>query len=206
MRQLLYQNDLFMAARAVICRGSAWLGFLGLALLTPLAWAADGDALKAASPIAINLKQFKVIQTEQGEQKLIDAALVVPGDVIEYRATYVNRASVALPVVATLPVPESMEYIKESAKANGNLAHTVALKDSRYSAEPLLQKVTTAGGQIQTQPAPYAAYRFVRWDLGRLPAESSVDVSIRAKVSQDPERDGASARKAPAQVSSTASH
>ena len=143
--------------------------------------AADADVTtKTSAPIAISLKQFKVLKDEQGEFKFVDAALVLPGDVIEYRATYVNQSKTALPVIATVPVPESMEYLKDSAKAKNNLAHTVALKDSQFANEPLLQKVVTASGATLSQPVPYASYRFVRWDLGKLAPGSSIEVSVRA--------------------------
>ena len=189
-------------ASSAVLRGGFTLFCLVCAVLFSVTvHAADAEPGKA--PIAIQLKQFKVVKDEQGEQKLIDAALVVPGDVIEYRATYINRSSVALPVIATMPIPESMEYVKESAKAKNNLAHTVALKDSQFANEPLLQKVTTAAGATLSQPAPYAAYRFVRWDLGKLPAGNSIEVSVRAKVSQDLERDAKAAEKTSVQVSSS---
>jgi uncharacterized repeat protein (TIGR01451 family) len=151
--------------------------------------AADAEAVTAnakdQAPIVIHLKQFKVVKDEKGEQQFIDAALVLPGDVIEYRASYANRGKTALPVVATMPIPESMEYIKESAKAKDGLAHKVALKDSQFSNEPLLRKVVTASGATLSQPLPYASYRYVRWDLGRLSPGNSIEVSVRAKVSQN---------------------
>jgi uncharacterized repeat protein (TIGR01451 family) len=168
---------------------------------------AEGAAAAVASqvkaPIAINLQQFKVVKDDQGKTKLVDAALVLPGDVIEYRAVYSNRSGSALPVVATMPIPESMEYIKDSAKTNGKAAHTVAAKDAQYAQEPLQQKVTTASGATLSQPVPYASYRFVRWDLGRLPSGSSVEVSVRTKVSEDLEKDATAADKTPVQVSSS---
>jgi len=158
---------------------------------------------QAQAPVAINLKQFKVTKDEQGQTKYVEAALVVPGDVIEYRAIYSNRSGNVLPVVATMPIPESMEYVKESAKTNGKAVHTVAAKDAQYAYEPLQQKVTTASGATLSQPVPYASYRFVRWDLGRLSPGSSVEVSVRAKVSQDLEKDATAVDKTPVQVSSS---
>ena len=165
------------------------LGFacvFGVAGFAPQAWAADADeAARAQLPIVVNLKQYKVTFDAKGESKLGDASLVLPGDVIEYQATYTNRSANALAVTATLPVPEAVEYVKDSAKSKPNLAHTVALKDAQYAQEPLLKKVTSAGGVTLSQPVPYAAYRFVRWDLGKLQPSTSVEVSIRAKVAQN---------------------
>lgn len=170
------------------------------------AFAADATTeskAQAKAPVSINLTQFKVVKDEQGQSKLVDAALVVPGDVVEYRAVYSNRSGSALPVIATMPIPESMEYIKASAKSNGKAVHTVAAKDAQYAQEPLLKKVTTASGATLSQPVPYASYRFVRWDLGRLPPGGSVEVSVRTKVSEDLVKDTTAADKTPVQVSSS---
>jgi uncharacterized repeat protein (TIGR01451 family) len=139
----------------------------------------------------------------KGEVQLLDAALVLPGDVIEYRASYANRGTTTLPVVATLPIPESLEYIKDSASAKNNIAHTVALKDSQFSNEPLLRKVATASGTTLSQPIPYASYRYVRWDLGRLAPGNSIEVSVRAMVAQNLEIDANAGDKAPVLVSSS---
>jgi len=93
--------------------------------LDHLAHAAEPTA-KGPSPIVITLKQFKVVKEANGETKLVDGTIVVPGDVLEYRAIYTNRGTVPLSVVASLPVPESVEYVKDSAKSKGNIPHTVA--------------------------------------------------------------------------------
>jgi len=159
------------------------------------AWGADADeARRNQQPIVVNLKQFKVTTGAKGETKLGDASLVLPGDVIEYQATYNNRSPTVLAVTATLPVPEAVEYIRDSAKSKPSLPHSVAQKDSQFAQEPLIKKVTTIGGAILSQPVPFADYRFVRWDLGRLLPNTSVEVSIRATVAQSLEGDGAAAK------------
>ncbi len=158
--------------------------------------AADAGATlsKSLSPIAVSLKQFKVVKDGRDDVKFVDASVVVPGDVIEYRAIYSNTGTGAVPVVATLPIPLSLEYLKDSASAK-NIAHTVALKDSQFSKEPLLQKVVTASGATLSQPVPYASYRYVRWDLGNLSPGKSVEVSVRAKVAQNLEVVGGAEEK-----------
>lgn len=163
-----------------------WL--LGASWLARASWAADGDEAASAknqAPIVVNLKQFKVILDAKGEPKLIDAMVVLPGDVIEYQATYTNRSVNTLAVVATLPVPESVEYIKDSAKSKPQFAHTVALKDSQFVQEPVLKKAVSSSGATLMQPVPYSEYRFVRWDLGRLAPGSTTEVRIRTKVAQN---------------------
>jgi uncharacterized repeat protein (TIGR01451 family) len=133
-----------------------------------------------------------VVQDAKGDTKLINAGVVVPGDVLEYQATYLNRGTVPLSVTATLPVPEAVEYIKDSAKSKPALSHTVALKDNQFAQEPLIKKVTAASGATLLQPIAYAEYRFVRWDLGKLAPGAAVEVSIRAQVSQNQESEAAS--------------
>ena len=191
-------SQLFRNLASLLC-------LLSIGLLSFGAAAADADAAssKSVAPIAINLKQFKVVKDEKGDVQLLDAALVLPGDVIEYRASYFNRGTTTLPVVATLPIPESLEYIKDSASAKNNIAHTVALKDSQFSIEPLLRKVVTPGGATLSQAVPYASYRYVRWDLGRLAPGNSIEVSVRAKVAQNLEVDASAGDKASVLVSSS---
>jgi uncharacterized repeat protein (TIGR01451 family) len=172
------------------------LGFFALNVAAADVASAESST-KVKAPITVILKQFKVLNDEHGNAKLVDVKAVLPGDVLEYRAVYSNRGSAALPVVATLPIPESLEYVKESASASTDLVHTVALKDSQYSKEPLMQKVVTASGATLSQPLPYASYRYVRWDLGNLSPGKSVEVSVRAKVAQNPVVDASAEDKAP---------
>lgn len=151
---------------------------------------ATAQSPAAEAPVVINLKQFKVLKGANGEPKFTDASLVLPGDVIEYRAVYTNRGAVPLSVIATLPVPESAEYVKDSAKSKSNLAHSVALKDLQFASEPLMKKTITSSGATLLQAVPYADYRFVRWDLSAIPAGSSVEVSIRAMISTQLDTEG----------------
>jgi uncharacterized repeat protein (TIGR01451 family) len=137
-----------------------------------------------------------VLKDDRGEAKFVDASIVIPGDVVEYRAVYSNRGSTALPVVATLPIPEGMEYQKDSASANNKVVHTVALDDSKFAKEPLVKKLVSASGTTLLQPLPYASYRYVRWDLGTLSPGKSVEVSVQAKVVQNLDADASNGDKA----------
>jgi uncharacterized repeat protein (TIGR01451 family) len=171
-----------------------------LTCLTPASVAAaDADSAKTQSPIVVNLKQFKVILDAKGDAKYTDASLVLPGDLLEYQATYTNRGTVPLTVTATLPVPEAVEYIKDSAKAKPTLAHSVALKDSVFAQEPLTRKVAANGASALMQQVPYAEYRFVRWDLGRLAPGATAEVSIRAQVGQNLNSEDSSSGKVSAE-------
>jgi hypothetical protein len=197
-KQSVQANFVQFGSSSGLARAKRCVSLIGLACLLTAsglvsqAWGADADETRRnQQPLVVNLKQFKVTIDAKGEPKLGDGSVVLPGDVIEYQATYTNRGSSALVVTATLPVPEALEYLRDSAKSKPNLPHTVAQKDTQFAVEPLVKKVTSVGGATLSQPIPYAAYRFVRWDLGKLMPNTSVDVSIRAKVAQIPEGDAA---------------
>jgi uncharacterized repeat protein (TIGR01451 family) len=175
------------------------LGLLLACLLNQTAFAADADAPSNAkaggapqSPVVVTLTQYKLGQDEKCAPHLQDAKVVMPGDVMEYRATYKNQGTTTLSVVATLPVPEGLEYIPDSAMAlsanKSRLLHTVALKESQFAAEPLMRKVVLPDGTNVTHAVPYAEYRFVRWNLEQLAPGASVEVSLRARVAQTTEQ------------------
>ncbi|MDB5843165.1 MAG: hypothetical protein JWP79_475 [Polaromonas sp.] len=135
-------------------------------------------AATAARPaVQVVLTQAKVVRGADGKEQLLDAASVKPGDILEYRATYKNTSDKAVQgVVATLPIPEGLEYLPASAKPGAKLVQAAA-KDAVYAAEPLSRVV--AGKSV---PVPYADYRSLRWSLGQLPAGGEAAVSARAKV------------------------
>jgi uncharacterized repeat protein (TIGR01451 family) len=176
--------------KLLVC--SACLLFASLLSQAALADAGVTATVPNPAPIEVRLQQFKVGKDEKGVPVLLEAKLVVPGDVLEYRATYSNHSKGPLSVVATLPVPEGLEYIKDSALAtsrgNDRIAHTVAQKDSQFASEPLQRKTLGPDGASLTRGVPYADYRFVRWNLDNLAAGASADVSIRGKVSENLDR------------------
>lgn len=140
--------------------------------------AAEPAQPAVAQPVSVRLTQFKVIKGATGAEQLIDAATVKPGDTLEYRATYTNTTDSAVTgLLATLPIPEGLEYQPASAKPGAGLAQAAA-QDGVFAPEPLMRQVNGVA-----VPVPYADYRALRWNLGRLPARGVSDVSVRAQVS-----------------------
>ncbi|MDP9877691.1 putative repeat protein (TIGR01451 family) [Variovorax boronicumulans] len=132
----------------------------------------------AAAAVVVELTQHKVTKNEKGEEQLLDAASVKPGDVIEYRATYTNKSAKAVTgLVGDLPIPQGLEYLPRSAKPGASLVKAAA-DDGVFGAEPLVRALP--GGK--TEPLPYSQYRALRWALGQLPAGGVTAVSARAKV------------------------
>ena len=159
--------------------GAVALVALGIgSAMAQLAPAAAGKAAAAIEPaVAVQLTQHKVFTGADGKESLVDGATVKPGEVLEYRATYINKSNTAVKgVVATLPIPEGLEYRPGSARPGANLVQA-ATKDGVFGAEPLSRKVN---GKVE--PVPYSDYRTLRWNLGSLPARGEAAVSARAAV------------------------
>lgn len=134
-------------------------------------------APSAAKPVVVDLVQRKVVKDEQGNEKLVDAANVLPGDVIEYRATYRNVGQTPVNgLVATLPIPEGLEYLAKSANPRGGVR--AAANDNVFAPEPLLRKAPSG----KSESVPYNEYRALRWDIGRLAAGNAVVVGARVRV------------------------
>ena len=154
--------------------------------------------------VAVVLTQSKVVKAKDGTEKLMDAAAVRPGDVIEYKATYTNNTGKPVTnLVASLPIPEGLEYLPKSAKPGATLVKA-ATKDGVFAAEPLTR--TVAG---KTEPVAYADYRSLRWTLGQLPVNGVTAVSARAKVQgvvpPAPKASSAAPQAPPVSVQSAAS-
>jgi len=131
----------------------------------------------ASKAVTVKLTQFKVLKAADGKESLVDAATVKPGDVVEYRAVYTNKADVAVKNLAgELPIPEGLEYLPKSATPGAFLVQA-ATRNGVFGAEPLVRQV--AG---KTEPVPYSEYRMLRWNLGQLPPGGEAVVSARARV------------------------
>lgn len=149
-------------------------------LVAPPSYAADAVTSEGASEGAVRVKltQARVV-VEAGKEELVGAEVLKPGDVIEYRAVYTNTSKETVrDLMATLPVPEGLEYVAKSARAtDGVPAVHAATRDGKYGPEPLM---VTEGAK--TVPVPLAQYRMLRWQVGAMVAGRSVTVSARARV------------------------
>ena len=172
-------------------RAMPFVGLLAGAMLIGGAAAPAQQADRAAGagkPVRISLTQFKVVKDAKGAEKLVAAAAVMPGDILEYRATYTNNGAAPVTnLVANLPIPAGTEYLPRSARPLTS-APLAATSDGVFGAEPLMRRVNG-----QARAVPYGEYRALRWRIGTLPARGTVSVSTRAKVEvvRPPARPGA---------------
>ncbi len=142
--------------------------------------------------VTADMTASKVV-LEDHKEVLASAKQAKPGDVIEYRVVYRNRdKAAARNVMATLPVPQGMEYLPRTASPVQVMAST---NGSDFASVPLKRQVKKADGSVQEQEVPYSEYRFLRWNLGELPGGSSKSVSARMRIVTTPVATPAAAKQ-----------
>ena len=133
----------------------------------------------AEGDVAVSLTAHRIL-VSQGKEARLPAEQAKPGDVIEYRATYVNRGSTAVrDLEATLPVPTGLEYLPRTAQP---LRLQASLDGKSFAPVPLTRRVRLAGGKTEVREVPASEYRALRWSIGSLGAKSARTVGARMRV------------------------
>jgi len=174
----------------VRCRKQAGTCALALALLLVASGPMQAFAQERAAPtvpteapLSVVLTQVKVMKDPDGRERYTSVETVVPGDVIEYRATYRNKLATPMSgVAATLPVPKGTHYLPKSAAAPGGFSAEAATADGRFGREPLMREVKGTDGKLRDETVPYSDYKTLRWMLGRIAGKSEVTVKARVQV------------------------
>lgn len=165
--------------RIVLLAGFVLLA--GAAVSPPLVAQQSVSTRQAQVPLSIELKQFKVVKGPDGKERFIEAAKVMPGDIVEYRATYHNNLKQPITrLAANVPIPEGTRYIPKSAVPSNTVQ--LAAKDGQFGPEPLMRKVKGADGKFIAVPVAYNEIRSLRWPIGRLEAASEITVKARVQV------------------------
>lgn len=132
--------------------------------------------------VNINLEAFLVVY-ENGKEVYKPLNIIKPGDIIEYRAEYLNSDRQTIDEVkAILPIPEGMEYLALSAQPNFQIK--ASLDGNTYSYIPLKRYEVDQYGRLVEVEIPYSEYRFLQWNLGSLQGRSKRVVSARVQVSR----------------------
>ncbi len=165
-------------------RGVGKAGVLVLVLAWVVLWSAGMWAQaadeKKKEGVEIDLQQFKVLVSPEGKETLGGAETIKPGEMIEYRATYMNMGKEGVKnIQATLPIPLGMEYLSKTAKPAGAKA---SLDGVKYEAIPLMRKVKLPNGKEVEQEVPYSEYRFLSWNIDELGGEKSAVASARVRL------------------------
>jgi uncharacterized repeat protein (TIGR01451 family) len=130
--------------------------------------------------VTVQLTAQKVVARTDGTEEFLAAEEAVPGQTLLYTAAYHNRGTAAIKNLrATLPVPEGMEYLPDSAKPADVSA---SLDGVVFQPVPLKHKVKSPDGTEHDELVPYAQYRTLRWSVGDLAPDATVTISARAKI------------------------
>ena len=139
---------------------------------------ASAFATPARCEVQVELTAHRIVKDAQGHEQLASGDHAKPGELIEYRAIYRNDGSAGVrKLVATLPIPQGMEYIAATAAPTAALAS----RDGKtFAAMPLKRTVKLSDGRSVVREVPLSEYRALRWTLGELPAKA--DRTVRARV------------------------
>lgn len=161
--------------------------FLRLAVVATLAPVFLAPAAASAgSDVQVTLKAQRVSVVD-GKETLTPAAQVKPGDIVEYRAIYLNAGDqAARQVMATLPVPAGMEFVGRTASPSRLEA---SLDGKTFAQVPLTRRVKQSDGREVVRVVPASEYRWLRWPLGTLDTKASRTVAARMRVSTTPVAD-----------------
>ena len=152
----------------------------------------------AVGALSLRLDSYQVItvKDEQGKvtERLVPAAEVKPGDILEWVLTAKNTSGKPLKNVAlTIPIPPETFYIAGTAKLlryqldeRELLVHPLFSYDGvRFSPPPLKKKVKMREGDRIVEKevvVPPEQYTHARWVLPELPPGKEVSVSLRTRV------------------------
>jgi uncharacterized repeat protein (TIGR01451 family) len=143
------------------------------ALATPIAALAQAE-------VQVNLTAHRVSNDAQGKEVLAAGDQAKPGELLEYLAVYRNAGDASVQkLMATLPIPQGMEYVPQTAVP----APVMASVDGKtYSPVPLKRKVRLTDGREVVRDVPASEYRFLRWAIGTLPGRQEQAVRARVRV------------------------
>jgi uncharacterized repeat protein (TIGR01451 family) len=145
-----------------------------------------GSTAEAAGAPDVVLAGYRVVALPAAAngkpaERLQPLGDVRPGDTVEYEAVYRNpTAAPARDVKLTLPVPAGgLQYLAATAAP----AATSASLDGRtFEPLPITRTVTLPDGRTARREVPASEYRFLRWNLGDLPAGGTRTVRARMQL------------------------
>lgn len=162
-----------------------WLSAIGACVL-----ALAAQAAQAAPRLSeVRLSVFKVVAAGSPAgtpERLQPLQQVQPGDRVEYQARYENHASaVARGVLITLPVPaQGLAWLPPTEGGVAEPPTLASLDGERFEPLPLLRPHTLPDGRRVMRPVPVADYRYLRWQLGDVPAGASRTVRARMQMAR----------------------
>ena len=153
-----------------------------------IALAALAPALAAAGPrMTVSIAQLREV-TEQKDgartTRMVPAASVSPGDVVEYVLTYANQGDApALDANVDDAIPKGTTYLAGTATGEG--AAVTFSSDGGKTFAPavkLTYEFRLPSGAVEKRIATPDEYTHVRWTLKSVPPGATGKVAFRVKV------------------------
>lgn len=122
----------------------------------------------------------RTVMVDQTGRELLVEADAAPGDIVEYRAIFVNAGAKPLRhLEPTLPIPDGMAYLPAASLPAPHLA---SLDGKKFEPVPLILE---RGVELFIEVPP-AAYRALRWQVTELAPGETITVTARARVTGTP--------------------
>ncbi|MGL5544808.1 MAG: hypothetical protein ACRDB6_06840 [Cetobacterium sp.] len=120
--------------------------------------------------VKTELKSFKIVDKE-GVQSRVEATEATPGDIILYEFFISNETEEALERInPTIPVPVGTTFIPNKSEPSNYL---VSINERDFLPYPIMR---------DGNPVNDSEYRLVNWNVEKLAAGESLNLSIEVKV------------------------
>lgn len=138
----------------------------------------------ARAAAQVRLAAWKIVAESAQQESLQPLDKLLPGERVEYQATYDNPGALpARAVVLTLPIPaQGFVWQPAESRADAPAPTHASLDGERFEPVPLMRAEQLPDGRRVMRRVPAAEYRFLRWQLGDVPAGASRTVRARMQM------------------------
>ncbi|ASJ76602.1 DUF11 domain-containing protein [Granulosicoccus antarcticus] len=111
------------------------------------------------------IEAYLVSTDSQGNEVIQATAAAKPGELMEYRLTFVNSGESAVSGLNVIdPIPANTTFVSDSANSNADSLFEVSIDGGRtFEKEPVMRIETQADGSQKEVVIPPAQYTHVRW-------------------------------------------
>jgi len=119
----------------------------------------------ANSPVEGFISAHIVSTDEKGAEVTEVATVAEPGEIMEYRLTFVNNGNSAVSGLKVVdPIPENTTFVSDSARTEVSATFEVSIDGGEsFESEPVTRIESQADGSQKEVIIPPALYTHIRW-------------------------------------------
>lgn len=119
----------------------------------------------ANGPVEGRIEAYLVSMDSQGNEVMQATAAAKPGELMEYRLTFVNSGESAVSGLNIVdPIPANTTFVSDSANSNAVALFEVSIDGGRtFESEPVVRIETQADGSQKEVVISSDQYTHVRW-------------------------------------------